>query len=313
MITRVARRSDPTIGRPTFSVILPVFNGTDTLERAIQSVRAQTDSDWELLAVDDGSADGSVDLLAAAARTDERIRVFSIPNSGGPARPRNRAMAEARGRAYCFLDQDDWWLPEKLAAQRPLLERPGAGVVYADAWVHDEGSQRLYSELWGMPREGYATRALIEGNFIPALTAVVPAAVARAVGPLDERLIGVDDYHWWLRIAMAGHRVEPVRRPLAVYNVTGRNLSCDHDLYIRSLDGCLRDLRQRYPQWREPLDARREQHRLHAFDYYSNRLALAGATHWAAGRAAWSAAIRARSLPEVKRVAVSAVPPRFRR
>ncbi|MFZ0665643.1 MAG: glycosyltransferase [Acidimicrobiales bacterium] len=298
---------------PQFSVILAVYNGESRLGRAIDSVRSQTDPDWEIVAVDDGSTDSSWEILTEASRDDPRIRTFRTSNSGGPARPRNIGIREARGEAICFLDQDDLWLPEKLTLQRPLLERPEVGVVYGDAWVEDnDHERRLYSDLWGAGFCGEVTSQLIESNFIPALTAVIPASVVRSVGPLNERLVGVDDYHLWLRIAMAGYRVEGLSRPVAVYSVTGENLSRDHDLYLRSLDSCLRDLERRHPLWRDALSERRETERLHAFDYFANRLATRGLTHRGGLQGAVRVSPLIRNWSEAKRVIVSCVPPRFR-
>jgi teichuronic acid biosynthesis glycosyltransferase TuaG len=298
---------------PRFSVILPIYNGEGSVGRAVDSVRAQSDPDWELVAVDDGSTDSSFEILSDAAARDDRIRVYRISNSGGPARPRNKAIAEARGRSLCLLDQDDYWLPEKLALQRPLLELPGVGIVYGDAWVEKPGTERhLYSELCGQGQSGRVAAELISSNFIPALTAVVPAEVARAVGPLDERLVGVDEYHWWLRISMAGYRVVGLATPVSVYCVTETNLSHDHDLYLSSLDKCLRDLARLHPHWRQAISERREEERRHAFDYFANRLAQDGIAGRRGVRTAIRVAALTRSLPEAKRTVASALPPALR-
>jgi glycosyltransferase involved in cell wall biosynthesis len=301
------------VSGPQFSVVLPVYNGEKTLRRAIDSVRQQTNTDWEIVAVDDGSKDSSWEILAEASTGDPRIRTFRSPSSGGPARPRNIGIKEAAGQAICFLDQDDFWLPEKLALQRPLLERPEVGVVYGDAWVEETGRERrLYSDLWGSGYCGEVTSQLIQSNFIPALTAVVPASVARAVGPLDEKLVGVDDYHWWLRIAMAGYRIEGLSRPVAVYSVTSENLSKDHDLQLKSLDACFAGLARRHPLWREALLQRRESERLHAFDYFANRLATRGIAQRRGIRTARRVAPLIRNWSEAKRFIASGIPPRFR-
>jgi teichuronic acid biosynthesis glycosyltransferase TuaG len=294
-------------------VILPTYNGQAGLSRALDSVRSQTYPDWELIAVDDGSTDTSFEILREAAGADERIRAFRIENSGGPARPRNKAIAKATGRALCLLDQDDYWLPEKLDLQRPLIEEPDVGIVFGDAWIEQSGLERsLYSDVWGKPHYGRATGALIDSNFIPALTAVVPADVARAIGPLDERLVGVDDYHWWLRIAMAGYRIIGVSAPVSVYCVSDANLSHDHDLYVSALDKCLRDLATLHPLWRKAIASRREDLRRHRFDYYANRLARNGLDGVDALRAAKMVAISTRTWPEAKRAIASAIPPRMR-
>jgi teichuronic acid biosynthesis glycosyltransferase TuaG len=301
------------LSRPYFSVLLPVYNGAATVARAIESVRAQEVEDWEILAVDDGSTDTSGELLRDLAREEPRIRVLATSNSGGPARPRNLAMRHASGRVFCLLDQDDYWLPNRLALQRPLLGRPEVGVVYGDAWIEEGwGMRRLYSEVWGAGLTGRVAGQLIASNFIPALTAAVPAAVAGSVGPLDERLVGVDDYHWWLRIVLAGFEVDRVAEPIAVYTVGASNLSHDQGLHLRSLDMCLADVASRHPQWRTELAVRRAALRTHAFDFHANRLASATPL-----TSTWSSEIVrsarwARSLPEAKRIVAAALPASLR-
>jgi glycosyltransferase involved in cell wall biosynthesis len=298
---------------PQFSVILPVYNGSTVVARAIESVRSQTETDWEIVAVDDGSTDSSWEILSEFPSQDQRIRVYRIPNSGGPARPRNTAIRRARGQVICFLDQDDYWLPEKLALQRPLLERPNVGIVSGDAWIEESGyPRRLYSQTWGPSFTGLVAGELIKSNFIAALTAAVPAKVARLVGPLDERMTGVDEYHWWLRISMAGFRVETVDAAVAVTTVTDQNLSHDHDTRLRALELCIGDLEQSYPRWRKELAQRSEELRLHALDYFANRLSTEGAVSVEGIRTSIRVAHLTRSWPETKRLVASAIPPRFR-
>ncbi len=95
------------------SVIVPVYNGETYLTECIQSVQRQSYEHWELIAVDDGSTDGSAEILNAFAREDSRIRVIHCEN-GGVSRARNRAMEEARGEFLTFLDGDDCLVTDAL-------------------------------------------------------------------------------------------------------------------------------------------------------------------------------------------------------
>ena len=94
--------------KPLVSVIMPVYNAAETVARAIRSIQAQTEPRWELLAVDDGSADQSGSICDEFAAADARIRVFHTPNRG-VSQARNTALAEARGEWIAFLDSDDWY------------------------------------------------------------------------------------------------------------------------------------------------------------------------------------------------------------
>ena len=97
---------------PQFSAIIPVFNAGGYLRPAVESVLSQTCTDFELLLIDDGSTDGSVDQVRQLG--DRRIQFFWQPNQG-PASACNLAIAKAAGVYVAFLDQDDLWAPPKLA------------------------------------------------------------------------------------------------------------------------------------------------------------------------------------------------------
>ena len=113
---------------PQVSVLMPAHNAAPTIAEAIESVLAQTVADWELIIVDDGSADGTADIARRYA--DPRIRLLRQPRQGVAA-ARNRAAAESRGALLAFLDADDRFSPEKLAVQAALLaSRVEVGSVY---------------------------------------------------------------------------------------------------------------------------------------------------------------------------------------
>lgn len=115
---------------PFFSIIIPTYNRARLLEQTLASVFAQEETDYEVLVVDDGSSD---DTLETLARYGERVRVFQQRNAG-PGAARNLGIQEARGEYVAFLDSDDLWFPWTLATFRQVLrEEGGASVVMATA------------------------------------------------------------------------------------------------------------------------------------------------------------------------------------
>src|SRR5262249_25956297 len=106
---------------PTVSVVMPVYNTEVFLADAIDSIVAQTFTDWELICVDDGSSDGSLDVLRRYERADPRMRVVSRRNTC-VARARNDGMAVARGRYIAAMDSDDVALPERLRRQVDYMD-----------------------------------------------------------------------------------------------------------------------------------------------------------------------------------------------
>ena len=107
------------------SVIMPNYNGEKFLAETIESVLAQTYSNWELLITDDCSTDGSVALIRSFAEKDPRIKLFVQDENRGAAEARNRSLREANGKWIAFLDSDDLWLPEKLERQIAFMEESG--------------------------------------------------------------------------------------------------------------------------------------------------------------------------------------------
>ncbi|ROT03715.1 glycosyltransferase family 2 protein [Muribaculum intestinale] len=113
------------------SIITPSYNCAKYIEETIQSIQAQTYTNWELLITDDCSTDESVDIIRNYAATDSRIKLFILKENSGAGVARNNSIKEARGRFIAFCDSDDRWLPEKLERQVALLSSGDASIVYS--------------------------------------------------------------------------------------------------------------------------------------------------------------------------------------
>ena len=116
------------VDHPTLSVVVPSFNASDFIERCLRSILDQTDVDLEVLVVDDGSNDDTVQAIADAAKGDERVTVLTGPNQG-PAGARNRGVESARGRYLTFVDADDEALPSAYSTMVDSLERTGSDIA----------------------------------------------------------------------------------------------------------------------------------------------------------------------------------------
>jgi teichuronic acid biosynthesis glycosyltransferase TuaG len=128
---------------PLISIITPVYNAARFLPDTLNSVQAQTLTDWEHLLVDDGSGDGSANIVNAASAGDARIRLLRTPCNSGPAVARNLALDAARGRYIAFLDADDLWLARKLELCIDWMQSHGHGFVYHDYRHMSEDGSRL--------------------------------------------------------------------------------------------------------------------------------------------------------------------------
>jgi glycosyltransferase involved in cell wall biosynthesis len=216
-------------GAPSISVVMPVWNAEPTLAGAVESVLAQTEPDWELIAVDDGSTDASLTLLDTAARRDFRIRVLPGPHRGVVA-ALNRGLAAARGRLVARMDADDVALPARLARQRDHLDaHPDVGVV-ATRVIFGGDARRSA----GYARHVAWTNTLLSHDAI-ALGAFIDSPVAHPSvmfrSELVDRLGGYaegdfpEDYELWLRWLDRGVPFDKLDEPLLVWRDTLGRLS----------------------------------------------------------------------------------------
>lgn len=205
---------------PLVSVIMPAFRATATLAVAVASVQSQTLPDWELLIVDDGSGDGTLEMAEGLAAQDPRIRVFRLEVNGGAARARNCAIKAARGRFIAFLDADDLWLPEKLDRQITFMRQTGAALCYSGFWREREGRRR---QVFVPPSVTHAE--LLGGNVIGCLTAIYDSAQLGKVLMPDLRMR--QDYALWLAILRRTPQALGLAEPLAVHRRHRGSLSAN--------------------------------------------------------------------------------------
>lgn len=206
------------------SVIVAVHNSERTLARAVRSVLGQDFDDIELLLIDDGSSDDSVNV--ARSFVDPRVRVLERATpSGGPATPRNVGLRAATGDWIALLDADDEWMPHKLSRQLGAVS-DGSAAVYGRCVHRSAAGDRDYHLHFPVtPPSGDITDILIRHDVIPCLTAMFRRDWSRRVGLFDTELQAADDWHYWLRIALRGGRFAFVDEPLAIYHWHPTNLS----------------------------------------------------------------------------------------
>ena len=180
------------------AVIVPCYNVEPYLQRALDSALAQTFSDFHIYAVDDGSADSTVQILETAPRC-----CFVSQPHAGPAAARNRAIQMSRSPFIAFLDADDEWLPQKLERQMALLKQdPTLGLVCSLCTISEPGRERrVIPEADNIPSSGRLFRHLIRKCFVFTPTVVVRRDCLEEVGLFNESLAVSEDFNLWLRIA----------------------------------------------------------------------------------------------------------------
>jgi glycosyltransferase involved in cell wall biosynthesis len=194
---------------------MPSYEAQATLREAVESVLAQTVGDLELIVVDDLSPTPAADVLADVR--DPRLRIVRRERNGGTARARNSALAAARAPVVCQLDADDLWEPRFLEKMLPELDRPGVGLAYCNVTIvgHPDGHTDYIGDPSIHPRDRFPE--LAEANPVPCPTAVMRADAVRAVGGYRGWLRSVEEWHLYMRLAIAGWRFAYRHEQLARY------------------------------------------------------------------------------------------------
>ena len=209
------------------SVILPTFNRSEWIARAIESVLNQTYKAFELIVVDDGSTDETAAVLRPFGA---RIRVLRQEHLG-PYAARNLALRHAKGDLIAFADSDDIWHPNKLAKQVPLLSAPDIGLVFADMALLN-GSRTSLLPIGrsafssSRPARGSVMEAFAQGNFVPTLTVLVRRICLDEIRGFEQESRLGADYLAWVKIARRW-RFDYVDAPLADCTVHAGSISYD--------------------------------------------------------------------------------------
>lgn len=209
---------------PIVSVIIPGYNPVVYLPETVESVLNQTVSELELIVVNDGSTDNTLEV-AKSYETDPRVTVIDQKNQGVSV-ARNRGFAESKGQYIAFLDADDVWLPNNLEAKIQKFQRdPELGLVHTDVAIINEHSQKTGEVKRG--KEGYILNDLLlwNGDCIPAPSSIlVKREAVESAGGFDPNLSYGADQDFFFRVA-AQYKIGRIPEPLGLYRVHGSNMS----------------------------------------------------------------------------------------
>ena len=212
---------------PLVSVVMAVRDRAHCVARAIDGVLAQTYCNLELIVVDDGSSDGTTDVVIGYG---DAVTLICQP-AGGLYQARNRGIAAANGELIAFADSDDIWLPGKLEAQVPLLKRPEVALAFGDTLIEGDMGKAAWPRaetgfLASPPRRGRAAAALAWRNFVPTCTVLVRRSSLEEIGGFVSWSQLSADYLAWVNIALR-HEIDYVDAPVCIYRFTAQGISFD--------------------------------------------------------------------------------------
>lgn len=199
---------------PLVSVVIPMFNASPYIETAVRSVQMQTLEDWELIIVDNFSTDKSRDIVLKIIEQDKRVHLLSTDEHfGGPSRPRNVGMCNARGKYIAFLDADDWWCSsDKLEKQTDIFRKDDdMFMVFSRILVHQKGDEFWVEENENLSNKcdnASLSKRLFLANFIPIQSVIIRNEGIQQNFLFDEnpKRISVEDWDLWLRIVQSGKK-----------------------------------------------------------------------------------------------------------
>lgn len=263
---------------PLVSTLVACYNQKRFVVETLESVRAQTHPNIELIVTDDCSTDGSQDVIRQWLDANWPHATFiARPRNGGVCAVCNDFIGRARGKYLALLAADDLWKPHKLQAQVDVFERDTGelGVVYSDADQINEFGEPLPRRFIESHRqfdrhpEGWIFEQFLYNNFIPAVSVMIRADCFRKVGRYDETLV-FEDWDMWLRLARH-YRFRCLPEPAACYRVVSNSMVRTRShaisvsaevMYIKCLN---RGWLDAYPQYRNRVT---ESLRHLAYDWY---------------------------------------------
>lgn len=206
------------------SIIVPVYNAKKYIVETIESVLAQSFSHWELLLMEDGSSDGTGELLKEYLETlgDRRLRLICLPENMGAAKARNRGMKMAGGRYIAFLDADDLWAPDKLQRELALMKQKDGAFVFTGYEFADETGRGL-GKIVKVPETITYAQALKNTTIFTSTVLLDREKIGEEL--MEMPIIKSEDTAFWWKLLRNGFVAYGLNENLVKYRRVGKSLS----------------------------------------------------------------------------------------
>lgn len=226
-----ARPEPAAADRPAVTIVTPLFDSGRFVPGLLANVAAQDFGDFEHLVVDDRSSDAGPELVRAHSARDARCRLIPMDERGGPARARDRALAEARGRYVAFLDADDRWLPSKLRLQVEFMRRGGIGFSFHDYRFMSADGTRVGALVRGPDRLDFA--GLHRHRGVGCSTVMIDRSMVPGLSFAKVRAARASDFVAWREVIRTGVIGRRLPHDLMRYRV-GRQSFSSNKLWASS-------------------------------------------------------------------------------
>jgi len=253
--------------KPFVSVVIPTFNHAPLLKRALDSVVAQTYSDWEAIVINNFSTDETIDVVNSFK--DDRIKLVNFKNNGIIAASRNQGIKLAQGKFVAFLDSDDNWYPKKLERCIDHVMLGATLVCHGEMWINSDLSTRAV--MYGPVSRADYQSLLFRGNCISTSTTFIETELLRSVNGFDEstEIVTAEDYDLWIRLAATKPTTVFIPEILGEFHRLSNSAS---SAVLRNLSSEKAVLRKHFAEQSASVLTRlRQRHRLAIADYGAAR------------------------------------------
>ncbi|WP_117149611.1 glycosyltransferase family 2 protein [Paraliobacillus zengyii] len=208
---------------PLISIITPTYNAEKYIDETIMSVVKQSYTNWEMIIVDDGSKDKTIDLIKSYQKADNRINLTILQHNQGAGIARNTALKKANGKYIAFLDSDDKWLPEKLKKQLNFMQENNIAFSFTeyDRIQNSDSGQKIIKRVHIPTNANY--KQLLKKNVVGCLTVMIDTSLTGEITMNDIR--ARQDYALWLELTRKGFKAYGIQEVLAEYRVRGNSIS----------------------------------------------------------------------------------------
>lgn len=222
-----------------FSVVIPTYNSSKTINKTITSVLRQKYKNFEIIVVDDGSNDNTVSKVKQIS--DSRIRVFKIKRSGGPAKPRNYGINKSISEWICFLDSDDLWDPNKLKILSQSIKQSNFDILCHNEYIFKLGKKKI--QKYGPFQKNFYKTLLINGNRLStSATMISKKFLSKNNLKFNEskKFVSVEDYDLWMLCAKKKANFLFIDDVLSTYIVHNEGISQNHNKHLNNFKSLLK-------------------------------------------------------------------------
>jgi teichuronic acid biosynthesis glycosyltransferase TuaG len=226
---------DNDVKKPLVSIIMPVYNSELFIKKSIRSVLLQTYKNWELIIIDDGSTDNSIEIIRDFEQKENRIKLITQKNSK-QAIARNNGIKNSNGQIIAFLDSDDLWFPQKLEICISQFEKD-IDLIFTDSYMFENDNESIdvaNLKKFGVGDcyfEGHKSLKLfLKQNQIPILTVLLKKRILESVKGFDWDCVPAEDYDLWIRLLKNGFKFKSIKDSLSLYRINSLS-STNNDRY----------------------------------------------------------------------------------